>query len=113
MAFYYDYYHPKNSGSIYVDESMLPTDLVTLSSSSWLKSFAATILNSQMEKHIIGNMRRFTGLRGSITHSQGRRRHGGSGGSCPRCPDGAGAARGQEVPFSNKPFSYILYICNF
>ena len=37
---------------------------------------------------------------------QGRRRHGGSGGSCPRCLDGAGATRGQEVPFS-KNLSHI------
>jgi hypothetical protein len=28
---------------------------------------------------------------------QGRRSHGGSGGNCPRCPNIAGAARGQQV----------------
>ena len=31
---------------------------------------------------------------------QGRRKHGGSGGSCPPCPRGTGAARGQRVPSS-------------
>ena len=31
---------------------------------------------------------------------QGCRRYGGSGGSCPRCPDGIGAAQGQVMPFS-------------
>ena len=41
---------------------------------------------------------------------QGRRRHGGREGSCPRCPDGTGAARGQEVPFQKNSLVYPLHL---
>ena len=50
----------------------------------------------------VTNVQESTGL------AQGRRRQGGSGGSCPRCPDGTGAARGQLVPFPRKHFSTVL-----
>ena len=40
---------------------------------------------------------------------QGRRSHGGRGGSCPRCPNGAGAARGQQVALFDKNL-YLLFI---
>ena len=45
--------------------------------------------------------------------NQGRRRHGGSGGSCTRCPDGTVAAQGQEVPFQTNlsPISATLSLC--
>ena len=58
-----------------------------------------------------------TALVDEITHAYSRavtvhqrcRRHGDRGGSCPRCPNGAGAARGQQVALFDKNL-YLLFI---
>ena len=44
-------------------------------------------------------------------YTQGRRKHGGGGGSSPRCPNNAGAMRGQlAAPFGDRKYLRTLTI---